>query len=65
VKLCGKWDLLPDYVKESATKVIEYSGKYNRMYMNFCFPYTSTEEVTQSIQSVVLQNLKQELTADV
>jgi ditrans,polycis-polyprenyl diphosphate synthase len=58
VKLLGKWELLPDYVKEAATKVINYSAKYNQMYMNFCFPYTSTEEITQAVQNVVIKQIK-------
>ncbi|KAL0490421.1 dehydrodolichyl diphosphate syntase complex subunit DHDDS [Acrasis kona] len=57
VKVLGKWELLPDFVRNAATKVIEYSGKYNNMYMNFCFPYTATEEITQSIQKVVLHRI--------
>eukprot|EP01027_Heterolobosea_sp_BB2_P017527 GEZU01024813.1.p1 GENE.GEZU01024813.1~~GEZU01024813.1.p1 ORF type:complete len:439 (-),score=50.08 GEZU01024813.1:96-1412(-) len=52
VRIMGKFDMLPEYVKQSASKAIHRSRFNNKVVLNLCMPYTSTEEIANALNTL-------------
>jgi len=56
VRILGRLDLLPHFVRKSAQKVMDYSQKYSEdgLVLNMCMAYSATDEIIQSIKRQII-----------
>lgn len=55
IRILGNRNKIPDDVKKVVEQAEERTGANTRATLNVCFPYTSRDEITASIQSLVTQ----------
>lgn len=59
IKILGNIDLLPNDVKTILRQTEEMTKNNTRATLNVCFPYTSRDEMTNLIKTIVSESIKQ------
>lgn len=53
VRVIGKWNFLPDFVKKSIKKAMEVTKKYDKMHLTILLAYNGTTEMIDAIRKIV------------
>lgn len=53
IKIIGNIGLLPKDVREVADQVMDTTRNNNKVTLNICFPYTSSDDIAHSMQTIV------------
>ncbi|CAE6356086.1 unnamed protein product [Rhizoctonia solani] len=64
LNVLGKTDLLPPDVLDVVHRVEAMTAKHNGAIFNICMPYTSREEITSAVQSIVRSHQSGEIELD-
>ncbi|KAG8706367.1 cis-prenyltransferase [Ceratobasidium sp. 395] len=64
LNVLGKTELLPPDVLEVVHRAEAMTAKYNGAILNICMPYTSREEITSAVQSIVRSHQAGEIELD-